>query len=481
MAFRRISQGERYRLFSSNDKTELPSLAKFLLRCDNNGIQKRELHTSAANRSMFESFFNYEAKRRDYIQQFELKYGSNPHQNTPGGSCVYSINNTSYSDYVNGTSAKGQSPFKIVNGIPSYINMLDAINSWQLVTDLHKRFDTHAAASFKHTSPTGAAIVLRSDLKKYPREAEYDHFVVAYKKARGGDPMSSFGDFIAINGLVTEHLARYISPFVSDGIVAKDFMPEAVEILKKKKKGSYVMIQAEINTQIPDIEYREIYGIAISQPVNRESIEWGDFKSDNIITDRKTLTKYERENLMLANMCLKYAQSNNVALALDGQLIGISAGQQSRIHSTRLAVKKAEVWLMCNDRDIEEYFNPITHKMKYQDAINLKIRFIEDFLGDELTLNETKMYRSKYGINDQFRLDLYAVIKHIYYNKDPPHGISLASDAFIPFRDNIDCGSKVSVTAISQPGGSVRDGDVLDACNDYGIAMVCHNKRMFTH
>jgi phosphoribosylaminoimidazolecarboxamide formyltransferase/IMP cyclohydrolase len=169
-----------------------------------------------------------------------------------------------------------------------------------------------------------------------------------------------------------------------------------------------------------------------------------------------------------------------VALALDGQLIGISAGQQSIIHSVRLAARKAEVWLLRNDPDIEEYFAHVTDRMNYQDGINLKMRLIEHFLGDELTSQEEKLYHSKYGLSSQFYWKLQDLTKQ-YYNGDTPHGISLASDAFFPFRDNIDRASKVWVSAIAQPGGSVRDQPVIDACNEYNITMVCHSKRMFTH
>jgi phosphoribosylaminoimidazolecarboxamide formyltransferase/IMP cyclohydrolase len=452
-------------------------------RLPNINITKRNLHSSRRANSVLEGAFevgasasnlifgNSEIVKRKYTPTFDLKYGSNPHQSQPGGSRVYSINN-------------GRSPFKVINGTPSYINVLDAINSWQLVTDLSERFGgTQAAASFKHTSPAGAAVKLDSDVEKYPEEAKHDHFLIAYKKAREGDPMCSFGDFIAISGLVTETLARYIAPLVSDGIVARDFMPEAIEILKKKKKGNYVMIQAEKVSadELPDIEFREMYGIGISQPVNKETIEWDDFKLENIVSNRKTLTKYEKDNLMMANTCLKYAQSNNVALAVDGQLIGISAGQQSRIHSVRLAARKAEVWMLRNEPEVSQFFEHVTDRMPHQDAINLKTRLIEDFLGDELTYLEKKMYKSIYGIDDLFLLNLYAVIKSCTHNNDPPHGIALASDAFFPFRDNIDCASKVHVSAIAQPGGSIKDDDVTTACNEYNIAMIHHGKRMFTH
>lgn len=291
--------------------------------------------------------------------------------------------------------------------------------------------------------------------------------------------MSSFGDFIAITGIITPELARYISPLVSDGIIAYNYYPEAVDILRKKKQGKYVMISADHNTQIPDIEFREMYGIVLSQPVNRETIEWIDLDESNIVTKRKDLSISEKQDLMLANLCLKYAQSNNVALALDGQLIGISAGQQSRIHSVRLATHKAQVWLLRNDSDINRYFKPIIQRMNYQDAVNLKMRLIEHLLGYKLTTNEKTMYENKYGINSNVLLSLADLFMDCIDKKRD--AISLASDAFFPFRDNIDCASQVGVTAIVQPGGSVRDKDVIEACDEYNISMVCHNKRMFTH
>jgi phosphoribosylaminoimidazolecarboxamide formyltransferase / IMP cyclohydrolase len=423
-------------------------------------IHKRNLHTNIA---LFTKYIN----TRTYTPRFDLKYGSNPHQNLPGGSRVYSIDKDEHSF-----------PFSTINGTPSYINMLDAINSWQLVNDLSGRFNNCiAAASYKHTSPAGAAIVVNDDFKKYP-EANGDTALIAYIKARNGDPMCSFGDFIAISNCVTPELAKYIAPLVSDGIIASDFDPKAIDILKKKKKGNYVILSAELNSKIPDIEYREMYGIAISQPVNHETIQWNDLRESNIVTKRKTLTSLEKEDLMLANMSLKYAQSNNVAIAFEGQLIGISAGQQSRIHSVRLATRKAQVWLLRNEVNINDYFKQIKDKMCYQDAVNVKMRIIEHFLGDVLTYNETALYYEKYGIDNKFLNGLRQIISD-YSNTHA--SLSLSSDAYFPFRDSIDCASKIGVTAISQPGGSIRDENVINACDEYKMTMICHNKRMFTH
>lgn len=410
-------------------------------------------------------------ENRKYKKSFSLKYGSNPHQNMEGGSGVYAINGN-------------KQPFKVVNGIPSYINMLDGINSWQLVVDLSNRFGTQAAASFKHTSPAGAAVVLYSDLEKYKKYKD-EPYLIAYKKAREGDPMSSFGDFIAIDGKVTKELAKFIMPLVSDGIIANSYSDEALDLLSKKKKGKYVMIEADKQFDPKeDVEFKEMYGIVLSQPVNKEAIQWSDLQDKNIVSARKQITKVERNNLMVANLSLKFSQSNNVSIAHEGQLIGISAGQQSRIHSTRLATDKATVWLFRNDSCISDTFSTMMIDIPYQDSVNLQIRFIEDYLGHhKIGVKELKYLETRYNITKKDIVNLYDLFKQRVQDDDGsnPHGVCLASDAFIPFRDNVDYASKVHVSAIVQPGGSVKDNDVTQASDEYNMAMIHHGKRMFTH
>ena len=413
--------------------------------------------------------------QRKYTPQFPLKYGTNPHQ------LITNKDGNNISAFAMSID-DGQFPFNVMNGSPSYINILDAINSWQLVNELKDTFESEAAASFKHTSPAGAAIYLKSDnpdVLGTSSECE-----VAYRKARGGDPMCSFGDFIAISGVVDKSLAQYIKGQVSDGIIAQNYTSEARDILSKKKKGGYVMLQGQWQGYIPNnpIEIREMYGMSISQPINIQKIEWNDFTEDNIYTKRKRFNDSEKSDLMLANTCLKYAQSNNVALALGGQLIGISAGQQSRIHSVKLAVHKSKVWLLRHDDDIKELFKKsLNNNVKSQQKVNLVMRLIEYALGDDLTDHERTDYSKLFKnaiIPDK---ELFKIVKNYKWNDTEVGDICLASDAFFPFRDSIDCASKIGVTAITQPGGSIRDRDIFKACDKYDIVMSCHNKRIFTH
>lgn len=401
---------------------------------------------------------------RKYTKQFDLKYGTNPHQilnNKVSGASVYSINDRKF-------------PFKFLNGKVSYINMLDAINSWQLVNELKNQFGGEAAASFKHTSPAGAAIY--SSQFKQPDQQPSDS-EKAYRRAWNGDPMSSFGNFIAISGVVDESLAKYICTQVSDGIIAQSYTPDALNLLKKKKKGNYVILQGEYPMDVPLIEFREMYGVSISQPVNKVNIDVNDLSCTNRITHKKTLTTNEHNDLLMANICIKYAQSNNISLVKNGQLIGMSAGQQSRIHSVRLSIHKAKVWLLRNDPKIEELFdNELEKNIKSQERINILIRLIEHCLGDELTIQEKKQYKTFFkGMIPDYKL--VNIINHYDWSSSK---ISMASDGFFPFRDNIDSAA-VLVTAIIQPGGSIRDDEIIEACNEYGIVMVCHGKRMFTH
>lgn len=407
---------------------------------------------------------------RKYDPVVDLKYGSNPHQYLSelpsGGARLYKIGNNAF-------------PFKILNGNVSYINVLDALNGWQLVSELCLAFNRPAAASFKHTSPAGAAVALNS------KESVFD----AYLKARNGDPVSSFGDFIAVSDNVSIDLAKYIKGIVSDGIIAPGYDKSALNILKRKKKGKYVVMKATVNSKTrsqEELEFREMCGIALSQPINRERITLEDFNNDNIVTSRKTGTQKEKQNLLLANTTLKYAQSNNVALAYDGQIIGISAGQQSRIHSVRLSVSKAKVWLLNNDGQINMLFDwikSLLSDINSQEFQNFKIRLIEHCLGERLNTQEYVHFSKKFNFKCEILDCVIQIIESAIkkYDFKKTKGISLASDAFFPFRDNIDCASNIGVSAVAQPGGSLRDEDVIQACNDHNMIMYCHGKRMFTH
>lgn len=349
-----------------------------------------------------------------------------------------------------------------------YVLHLDAINSWQLVKEIKSNAiatDKHVAASFKHTSPAGVA--LGTDCTQ------------AYIKARNCDPMSSFGDFIALSGHVTDETANVIKQYVSDGIVAPSYDKLAIDILKHKKNGKYVILQADdsyVNKQ--SVEYRELYGFAISQAPNNTTFDYNDFES-NICVTPKQPSKNEISDLIFASICLKYGQSNNVSLAIDGQLIGMSAGQQSRIHSTRLACAKAKVWMyrQCSTvNDVfEKYLKPSLTK---QDKVNTIIRVLEHFFGAKMSHIELRCVEKQFKNDTVPLLDIGEVL--LSENIDNFKCV-MASDAFFPFRDNIDCAATIGVTAISQPGGSNRDKDIINACNDYGISMFFHGKRMFTH
>lgn len=408
------------------------------------------------------------AVTRVYKPTLKLKYGTNPHQILSGaafgeGAFASTINDSKF-------------PFNVLNGELSYINLLDAINGWQLVNELKNVFGTAAAASYKHTSPAGVAILTNNDNRDgFISDCDY-----VYRKARNCDPLSSYGDFIAISGIVDKTMAQYIYKQVSDGVVAYGVTPDALSILSKKKKGKYVILQGEFPTSRHSIEYRELFNISIAQPVNTLCINWHDLAEKNRVTRKKDISSQELNDLMLANTCLKYAQSNNVSIAYRGHVIGISAGQQSRIHSVRLATHKSNVWLLRESRHVKDIIDShVCPSIKGQQRVNLTIRLIEHVLGAPLTTQEILYYKP---MTSQFDKMLDALTK-IKTTNDGGYNLPLAaaSDAFFPFRDNIDCLSGIGVSVIGQPGGSIKDKEVIDACNEYGITMVMHGKRVFTH
>lgn len=384
-----------------------------------------------------------------------LKYGCNPHQ-IPAS--VY--------------SAKGELPFEILNGRPGYINFLDAFNSWQLVKELKKILNLPAAASFKHVSPAGAAVgtPLSDALKKsyFVQDMELSPLANAYVRARGADRVSAFGDWIALSDKVDVATAKIISIEVSDGIIAPDYDEEALKILKSKRKGTYNIIKIDENYEPEEMERREVFGITFEQRRNDKLISYDLL--NNIVTDNKNLTEEAKRDLVLAMVTLKYTQSNSVCFAYDGQVIGCGAGQQSRVHCTRLAGSKADLWYLRQ--------HPTVLNLPFKDGVKRPDRnnAIDQYLRDDVTEKEIANWGD---IFTEIPKRLSAEEKQKWL--DTLENVSLGSDAFFPFRDNIDRASKSGVKYIAQPGGSIRDDIVIDACNEYNMVMAFTNFRLFHH
>ena len=393
------------------------------------------------------------------MNELELKYGCNPNQKP---SRIYMEDGS-------------ELPIKVLNGRPGYINFLDAFNGWQLVSELKKATGLPAATSFKHVSPAGAAVGLPlSDTlaKIYWVDdlGELSPLASAYARARGADRMSSFGDFIALSDVCDKDTAMLIKREVSDGVIAPGYTEEALEILKQKKKGAYNIIQIDPSYQPAPIERKQVYGITFEQGRNELTIN-ADTMLTNWVTENKTVTEEQKRDLIIALITLKYTQSNSVCYTAGGQTIGVGAGQQSRIHCTRLAGQKADNWQLRHmDKVLNLPFRDDVAKPNRDNAIDVYIGDTpEDVIGDDvwaetfteqpapLTAEEKKEYLSKVN------------------------GVCLGSDAFFPFGDNIERARRSGVTAIVQPGGSIRDQQVIDTCNKYGIAMAFCGLRLFHH
>ncbi len=379
-----------------------------------------------------------------------LKYGCNPHQ---------------------GRAAFEAGAIRVRNGSPSMINMLDALNAWQLVAELGEALDLPAATSFKHVSPAGAAVgvPLGDDLRQVYEVADRDlsPLATAYVRARGADPKSSFGDFVAVSEPVDSATASYLKSVVSDGIVAPGFEAGAFDVLAAKKGGSFVVLEADPDYRPPQLETREVYGVRLTQERNDRRID------ETVLLDVAIgeLTIAARRDLLLGLVTLKYTQSNSVGFALDGQMIGIGAGQQSRVDCTKLAGAKADVWhLSRHPRVLGIGFRP---GVRRQARINWRVRYIE---GD-LTPGEHAEFAE--AVADEPPEPLSADERDDWLND--LDGVALASDGFIPFRDNIDHAARHGVSFIAQPGGSTRDAEVADACGEHGIAMVHTGLRLFHH
>ena len=390
------------------------------------------------------------------MKELELKYGCNPNQK-PARIFM----------------AEGELPVTVLNGKPGYINFLDALNSWQLVKELKEATGLPAAASFKHVSPAGAALGLPLDdtLKKmyFCEGLELSPLACAYARARGADRMSSFGDWIALSDACDEATARVIQHEVSDGIIAPGYTPAALEILKSKRKGGYNIVQIDPAYVPAAIEHKQVFGITFEQ--GRNDLRIGEEMLENLVTDNKTLTPDQKRDLILCLITLKYTQSNSVCYAQGGQVIGVGAGQQSRIHCTRLAGNKADIWqLRHHPKVLALPFREDVSRPNRDNAIDVYISDeYEDVIGEDVWA-ETFTTRPE---------PLTAAEKKEWLAK--ASGVCLGSDAFFPFGDNIERARRSGVVAIVEPGGSIRDQQVIDTCNKYGIAMAFCGLRLFHH
>ncbi len=393
------------------------------------------------------------------MKELELKYGCNPNQK-PSRIFV----------------TEGELPIEVLNGRPGYINFLDALNSWQLVKELKDATGMPAAASFKHVSPAGAAIglPLTETLKKIyfvdDVEFELTPLASAYARARGADRMCSYGDFCALSDTCDEATARLINREVSDGVIAPDYTPEALEILKKKRKGNYNVIKIDPIYKPTPIERKQVFGITFEQ--GRNEIRLDDPKLfENIPTTNKIFPEEARRNLVIALITLKYTQSNSVCYVKDGQAIGIGAGQQSRIHCTRLAGSKADEWWL---RQCPKVMNlPFKDGIRRADRDNSINIYISDEYEDLLQEGTWQLFFTE----KPEPLTLAERKVWIAQNKQ----VALGSDAFFPFGDNIERAHKSGVEYIAQAGGSIRDDHVIETCNKYGIAMAFTGVRLFHH
>lgn len=385
------------------------------------------------------------------MNELELKYGCNPNQK-PAKVFVES----------------GELPFEVLNGRPGYINLLDALNGWQLVRELREATNLPAAASFKHVSPAGAAVgePLDDVLKKiYFADFDLSAQAAAYVRARGADRMSSYGDFAILSDECDEPTARYLKREVSDGIIAPSFTPEALEILKSKRKGNYLVLKMNPDYEPPEVERKQVFGVTFEQ--RRNDVKISDDCLTDVPTANKNFTPEARRDLFVALITLKYTQSNSVCYAKGGQAIGVGAGQQSRVHCTRLAGNKADYWFLRQCPKVLEL--PFKPKVKRPDRDNA----IDVYLGGE-TFDDT--WQNLFTVKpDPLTLD-----EKISWLANL-RGVSLASDAFFPFGDNIERAHKSGVEFIAQTGGSIRDDNVIETCDKYGIAMAFTHVRLFHH
>ncbi len=394
------------------------------------------------------------------MKEFELKYGCNPNQKPAK---IYMTNGA-------------ELPIEILSGRPGYINFLDAFNSWQLVKEIKEALGMPAATSFKHVSPTSAAVGIKMS-EKLKKACFVDDIeglddsplATAYARARGTDRMSSFGDWIALSDVCDVTTAKLIKREVSDGVIAPGYEPEALEILKSKRNGNYNIVKIDPDYVPAEQETKQVYGITFEQ--GRNNFVINNELLQNIVTENKEMPDSAKRDLIIALITLKYTQSNSVCYAVDGQAIGVGAGQQSRIHCTRLAGNKADIWHL---RQHEKVLNlPFLDTVGRPDRDNTIDVYISDECDDVLADGKWQLYFSERPepFTKEEQKAYLATIK----------GVALGSDAFFPFGDNIERASKSGVTYIAEPGGSIRDDNVINACNNHGMVMCFTGMRLFHH
>jgi phosphoribosylaminoimidazolecarboxamide formyltransferase/IMP cyclohydrolase len=388
-------------------------------------------------------------------QELLLRYGMNPHQK-PARAYM----------------AQGELPFEVLSGAPGFINLLDALNSWQLVRELARALGLPAATSFKHVSPAGAAVALpltEAEAKScFVDEMELSPIATAYARARGADRMSSFGDWIALSEPCDAATAALIRAEVSDGVIAPDYTPEALQLLCDKRGGGYRVLRIDPAYEPPELDQRTLFGVTLEQRRNDAVIDAGLF--DKIVTANKALPPTAIRDLIVATIVLKYTQSNSVCFAYRGQVTGNGAGQQSRVHCTRLAASKSDLWFLRQ--------HPAVFAMQFVKGLSRAQRnnAIDNFFLDTMTVAERADWESCFEVvpkrlSAKERANWLADVR----------GVALSSDAFFPFRDSIDRASRSGVSYVAQPGGSVQDEGVIAACDDYGMVMCLTDLRLFHH
>ena len=393
------------------------------------------------------------------MNEFQLKYGTNPNQKPAR---IYMADGSDL-------------PVQILNGRPGYINFLDAFNSWQLVRDLKKALGQPAAASFKHVSPAGAAIGLPLDdtlraMYHIAPETELSPLACAYARARGADRMSSFGDWIALSDVCDLSTAKLIQHEVSDGIIAPGYDADALEVLKGKKKGNYAIVQIDADYEPQPLETRTVFGVTFEQ--GRQDLDISnETMLQNIVTENQFISDEQRRDLVISLIVLKYTQSNSVCYVQDGQTIGVGAGQQSRIHCTRLAGSKADNWYL--RRHPKVLALPFVDGIRRPDRDNAIDVYISDECDDVLADGAwQRVFKERpEPLTVQERKDWVA----------RQSGVTVGSDAFFPFGDNVERARKSGVTYIAEPGGSIRDDNVIETANKYGITMAFTGQRLFHH